>query len=116
MLSGLQLVLSGGIYIPPEILTRKELPSSAAPKQIATAQSRVSLRDLGLTERQVEVLALMMQGKSNKAICGVLHLSESTVKNHVGAILKVLRVTNRTEAVMAIVGYEGDLRPDAKYG
>jgi DNA-binding NarL/FixJ family response regulator len=116
MLSGLQLVLSGGIYIPPEILTRKELPSSPAPKQIATAQSRVSPRDLGLTERQVEVLALMMQGKSNKAICGVLHLSESTVKNHVGAILKVLRVTNRTEAVMAIVGYEGDLRPDAKYG
>jgi DNA-binding NarL/FixJ family response regulator len=114
MLSGLQLVLSGGIYIPPEIITREEPPSSPVPKQFATARSRVSPRDLGLTERQVEVLALMMQGKSNKAICGVLHLSESTVKNHVAAILKALRVTNRTEAVMAIVGHEWDSRPAVK--
>jgi FixJ family two-component response regulator len=33
------------------------------------------------------VLALMMQGKSNKAICSVLELAEPTVKNHVAAIL-----------------------------
>lgn len=114
MLSGLQLVLSGGIYIPPEILAREELPSSPASKQFATSRSHVSPRDLGLTERQVEVLALMMQGKSNKAICRALHLSESTVKNHVAAILKALRVTNRTEAVMAIVGHKWDLRPSTK--
>jgi DNA-binding NarL/FixJ family response regulator len=106
MLSGLQLVLAGGIYIPPEILAREELPSSPAPKQFATPGSHLSPRDLGLTERQVEVLALMMQGKSNKAICRLLHLSESTVKNHVAAILKALRVTNRTEAVMAIVRHK----------
>jgi DNA-binding NarL/FixJ family response regulator len=56
----------------------------------------------------------MMQGKSNKAICRVLRLSESTVKNHVGAILKSLRVTNRTEAVMAIVGRKWELPPAAK--
>jgi DNA-binding NarL/FixJ family response regulator len=114
MLSGLQLVLAGGIYIPPEILAREELPSSPAPLQFATPRSHLSPRDLGLTERQVEVLALMMQGKSNKAICRLLHLSESTVKNHVAAILKALRVTNRTEAVMAIVRHKWDLRPSTK--
>ena len=61
----------------------------------------MSAADLGLTERQMEVLALMMQGKSNKAICRVLDLAEPTVKIHVSAILKTLNAANRTEAVMA---------------
>ena len=55
----------------------------------------------GLTARQRDVLAVMMQGKSNKAICRILKLAEPTVKNHVTAILKALKVTNRTEAVIA---------------
>src|SRR5215475_8944437 len=58
------------------------------------------LLDLGLPERQMEVLALMMRGKSNKAICRVLDLAEPTVKIHVSAILKALKVANRTEAVL----------------
>jgi DNA-binding NarL/FixJ family response regulator len=100
MLSALQLVLSGGIYIPPEILTSgQRLPK---PKRSDPA-------DFGLTERQVEVLALMMRGMSNKAICRLLDLSESTVKNHVAAIFKALKVTNRTEAVMAVVEHGWDL-------
>ena len=45
-----------------------------------------------------------MQGKSNKAICRALDLAEPTVKNHVTAILKALKVTNRTEAVIAARG------------
>jgi DNA-binding NarL/FixJ family response regulator len=61
----------------------------------------VSAADLGLTERQMEVLALMMQGKSNKAICRVHDLAEPTVKIHVSATLKALKAVNRTEAVMA---------------
>jgi DNA-binding NarL/FixJ family response regulator len=43
----------------------------------------------------------MMKGKTNKAICRVLNPAEPTVKNHVTAILKALKVTNRTEAVIA---------------
>jgi len=43
----------------------------------------------------------MMQGKNNKGICRMLNLAEPTVKNHVSAILKALKVTNRTEAVIA---------------
>ena len=56
------------------------------------------------------MLALMMQGKSNKAICSVLELAEPTVKNHVAAILKALKVKNRTEAAMAVVEHGWDLR------
>jgi len=48
------------------------------------------------------VLALLRQGKSNKAIARVLGLAEPTVKNHVTAILKALKVTSRTEAVIAV--------------
>jgi DNA-binding NarL/FixJ family response regulator len=87
MISALSLVFSGGVYIPPEILPVRPKASPA---------------DLGMTERQVDVLALMMQGKSNKAICRRLDLAEPTVKNHVTAILKALGVSNRTEAVLAV--------------
>jgi DNA-binding NarL/FixJ family response regulator len=50
----------------------------------------------------MEVLALMMLGKSNKAISRILDVAEATVKHHVTAILKALKVTNRTEAVIAV--------------
>jgi DNA-binding NarL/FixJ family response regulator len=55
-----------------------------------------------LTARQHDVLALMMQGKSNKAICRVLNLAEQTVKNYVSVILKALKASNRTEAVVKV--------------
>ncbi|HEY2231334.1 MAG TPA: response regulator transcription factor [Xanthobacteraceae bacterium] len=110
MLKALQLVFAGGIYIPPEILGRGEpMASQAAPKP-----PRVSPADIGLTERQVEVLALMMQGKSNKAICRVLDLAEPTVKNHTSAILKALKVSNRTEAVIAVIKLGLELPPVAE--
>jgi DNA-binding NarL/FixJ family response regulator len=55
-----------------------------------------------LTERQQQVLALMAQGKSNKLICRELGLAEPTVKIHVSAVLKALKVKSRTEAVVLI--------------
>lgn len=116
ILSALQLVFSGGIYIPPQALSRPEPPPAAlqpaAPGGARAAQPErppVSPADLGLTERQVDVLALMMQGKSNKAICRVLNLAEPTVKNHVRAILKALKVANRTEAVIAVGALQWEL-------
>jgi len=103
MLSALQLVFAGGIYIPPEILAREDLSlPSPMLTRVAADTAPVTPTDLGLTGRQLDVLALMMQGKSNKAICRVLDLAEPTVKNHVTAILKGLRVINRTEAVIAV--------------
>lgn len=102
MLSALQLVFAGGVYIPPEILVHeKEAPH---PVSIVSSHPRpiVSPAEVGLSNRQLEVLALLMQGKSNKVICRLLQLAEPTVKNHVTAILKALKVTNRTEAVVAV--------------
>jgi len=105
MLSALQLIFAGGTYIPPEAIIRDGLtmpPDSPPPPAGGRAPVAATPADLGLTERQIDVLALMMQGKSNKAICRVLDLAEPTVKNHVTAILKALKVTNRTEAVIAV--------------
>ncbi len=101
ILNALRLVISGGIYVPPEILAREER-SHVTLRQPAGDRSQVSPADFGLTDRQLEVLALMMQGKNNKTICRMLDLAEPTVKNHVTAILKALKVSNRTEAVVAV--------------
>jgi DNA-binding NarL/FixJ family response regulator len=111
LLGALRLILAGGTYIPPEVLTRA--PAAAAPGK-PEAHKRPSPAELGLTERQVEVLALMMQGKSNKLICRALDLAEPTVKNHVSAILKALDVTNRTEAVLAVAALGWELRPPGR--
>jgi DNA-binding NarL/FixJ family response regulator len=113
MLSALRLILSGGIYIPPDILVRQAAPTRPPSNTSGTGPRPSSPRDLGLTDRQADVLALMMQGKSNKAICRTLDLAEPTVKNHVTAILKALKVTNRTEAVIAVAALGWNLRPAA---
>jgi DNA-binding NarL/FixJ family response regulator len=100
--NALRLVFAGGIYIPPEALGR----AKSKDQQPVTERS-VSPADLGFTERQMDVLALMMQGKSNKAISRILDVAEPTVKHHVTAILKALKVVNRTEAVIAVGSLAG---------
>jgi DNA-binding NarL/FixJ family response regulator len=54
-----------------------------------------------LSERQRDVLRLLVQGQSNKAIALTLSLSEATVKTHVQAVFRRLNVVNRTQAVLA---------------
>ncbi len=54
----------------------------------------------GLTEREIELLQLIAEGMSNKAIAQTLSVSENTVKYHVRNILQKLGVQNRTEAVI----------------
>jgi DNA-binding NarL/FixJ family response regulator len=99
MVQALRLVLAGGVYLPREVLRKDDgtLGDSHTPE----APLR-SPRDVGLTERQAQVLALMVQGKPNKLICRDLRLAEGTVKIHITAILKALNVANRTQAVVAV--------------
>jgi DNA-binding NarL/FixJ family response regulator len=114
MVKALELVFAGGTYIPPEILARDQPSARQCDEKQPANRPSVSPADLGLTERQVDVLSLMMQGKSNKAICRVLNLAEPTVKNHVTAILKALEVSNRTEAVIAVGKLGWKLPPTSK--
>lgn len=56
-----------------------------------------------LTRREAEVLRLMAEGKSNKAIGEQLFISEKTVKNHVSSILQKMEVDDRTQAVITSI-------------
>ncbi|OLE24273.1 MAG: DNA-binding response regulator [Catenulispora sp. 13_1_20CM_3_70_7] len=56
---------------------------------------------LGLTQRESEVLALMVAGLSNRAIAGRLTVSEETVKTHARGIYRKLDVADRSGAVAA---------------
>lgn len=93
MLGALRLVLSGGRYVPPEILAHDGSDRLDAPQ---------SLEALHLTDRQFDVLRLIVQGKSNKLICRELGLAEPTVKIHVTAVLRALKVSSRAEAIVAV--------------
>ena len=97
MVSALKLVCAGGMYLPPEVLR--------------ACRGRT---DPQFTARESQVLALMLEGKSNKRISNQLGMAETTVKNHVTAILKALGATNRTEAVVA-AGRLG-WKPDGAFG
>jgi len=98
MLQALRLVLSGGVYLPSVALAMRDA-SSGEPLRVAEG-ARTTPRELGLTARQAQVLALILQGKPNKVICRELGLAEGTVKIHVAAILRALNVSTRTQAVI----------------
>jgi DNA-binding NarL/FixJ family response regulator len=100
MMSAITLVLRGGVYLPADILrqTTTAAPDNNAP--FPSRQDPAGDSSTMLTIRQREVLQLMARGMSNKMIGRTLEVSEHTIKVHVAAILKLLKVTNRTEAVM----------------
>ncbi len=88
MMTALRLVFSGGIYVPPA------MAFSEAQVGVDTQQP------YHLTPRQLEILAVLMQGRSNKEIARCFDLAEATVKMHVTAIFKSLGVSNRTQAAL----------------
>ena len=112
MLSAVRLVLAGGVFVPQMMLSgMSHQPAGVAPAAADTAGGARSttldqLRGL-LTERQIDVLRLLSQGKPNKLIARDLGISEGTVKIHLAAIFRALDVRNRTEAVVAARGLAG---------
>ena len=103
ILSAIGLVLSGGVFVPPQLINRTEhsLDKLAETASESTRSTLPERPETSLTKRQIEVLQLMGEGKSNKEIARQLNLSDNTVKIHVTAILRSFRVTNRTKAVLA---------------
>ena len=103
MVSAINIVVSGGIYIPPEILTKPIISETKNNSTHISAHPFLAIEEVAseyqLTQRQREVLKEMGKGFSNKEIARELNMSPSTVKVHVAAILKELKAKNRTIAV-----------------
>lgn len=97
MIDALRLVLGGGMYVPPLMLSAMGSGSEPAPQP---AQRNEQRAPEALTDRQIEVLALLATGKSNKLIARELGLSEKTVKAHITAVFRLLGVVNRTQAAL----------------
>jgi two-component system, NarL family, response regulator len=83
MLAAIRIVHAGGKHIPPAVAAK-----------LAEQISRVEL-----TSRELEVLGLMAEGKSNREIAAALFIVEGTVKTHVTNILLKLSAQDRTQAV-----------------
>jgi two-component system, NarL family, nitrate/nitrite response regulator NarL len=95
LLSAIKLVMNGQLYLPPLILSGLAAPSTEP------VHGRPVVDQAALTRRQTDVLRLLADGQSNKAIGLKLGLSEKTVKAHVTAIFKTLKVFSRVQAVAA---------------
>jgi len=117
MVQAIRLVLAGGQYLPPLLLSPRPqlIDAPAAPEETEQAQPEHALqsRDVHLTQRQQEVLGLLADGLSNKLIAKKLGLTVGTVKSHMVQIFQVLGVRNRTAAVVAAQRFRPRQRPPA---
>ncbi len=88
LINALRTILDGGSYMPAAVVAAMRETHGDSPRS-------------ELTSRQLRVLDLLAQGLSNKLIARALDISEITVKAHVSAIFRKLRVTNRVQAGLA---------------
>lgn len=109
ILNAIKLVFSGGVYIPSQMLEE-----TRSPRLVDDPAGRDSFKGIGLTDRQIEVLALLMKGRSNKVIARTLNMAVPTVKNHITAVLKTLGVASRTEAIIKVGKMGWELPPKSE--
>jgi len=88
--NALQLVLDGDCYVPAFLMAQAPAPAPVLP-----------LPGEALTERQRDVLRMLIDGRANKEIARGLGLAEPTVKAHLVNIFRILGVKNRAQAVLA---------------
>jgi DNA-binding NarL/FixJ family response regulator len=109
LVDAVRVVATGGAYIHPKVtgklieeFRRLSEQEGASERSYSSDDSHTIDPNIieSLTRREREVLQLMAEGKSNRAIGEFLFISEKTVKNHVSSILQKLNVQDRTQAVV----------------
>jgi DNA-binding NarL/FixJ family response regulator len=93
MLRAVRAVAHGESLLDPTVAQKMMRQFTTQPKK------QVSLLDT-LTPRELEVLVLIAEGRSNKEIAGELTISQKTVKNHINNIFSKLHVYDRTQAML----------------
>ncbi|AMM95101.1 response regulator transcription factor [Peribacillus simplex] len=108
LIDAVRVVAEGGSYLHPKVTHNlvKEYRRLAAEEgadrdSVHAIEIRRPLHLL--TRRECEVLQLLADGKSNRAIGETLYISEKTVKNHVSNILQKMNVNDRTQAVVLAI-------------
>lgn len=107
LIEAIKVVHEGGSYLHPKV-THNLVQEY---RRLSNDDSKgVSLNDIEykkplhlLTRRECQVLQLLADGKSNRAIAEELIISEKTVKNHVSNILQKMNVNDRTQAVVKAI-------------
>jgi DNA-binding NarL/FixJ family response regulator len=109
-IAALNVVLAGGTFAPATAFQtdghaldgRNSQPDEAERKQDLERARIAAGEDIGITPREVAVLACLLRGRSNKLIARELNMSEGTVKVHVRHLMWKLQASNRTQlAVLA---------------
>jgi DNA-binding NarL/FixJ family response regulator len=109
--TAIKAVQSGAIYVPASMADLSGTEDEPAPLLTRATAPRTSSAGSGphLTPRQAQVLALVVEGLSNKEIARELKLGEGTVKVHMAALFRALGVTSRAGAAAAATRM---LKPD----
>ena len=89
LIQAIREVAQGNSYMTPRI----------SAEILKVIRNRNHLKQMGLTQRELELVKLMAEGLNNREIARQLKIKERTVANHIGNILFKLNAKNRTEAV-----------------
>lgn len=103
LIHAVRVVAEGQALLSPQIT--RTLIADYAGRPAAVRQEKTLLN--ALTERELDVMALVARGCSNSEIAAQLHLAEQTVKTHVSRILGKLHLRDRTQIV--VTAYESGL-------
>jgi DNA-binding NarL/FixJ family response regulator len=99
LVSGVRAAAAGESSISPRIATKV----LARLRRDATEREENARTHTGLSEREIEVLRLLAEGKGNAEIAAELFISPKTVKNHIASILMKLQIENRIQAAVYAV-------------
>ncbi|MEN1967329.1 response regulator transcription factor [Lentibacillus sp. N15] len=107
LIEAIKVVGEGGSYLHPKVTHNlvREYRRLAHENVLGIAEYGIEYRKPLhlLTKRECEVLQLLAEGKSNRAVSESLYISEKTVKNHVSNILQKMNVNDRTQAVVSAI-------------
>lgn len=106
-IKSIELVMMGGMVFPPAFLTStldaEERDADDAPAPQDGDPAAVQADDglaRQLSPREISILQCLIEGDSNKCIARKINIAEATVKVHIKAILRKIRVQNRTQAAI----------------
>jgi two-component system nitrate/nitrite response regulator NarL len=99
----LELAQSGTTVMPRDAVLSASAPIADTPAEFPEAMP-------SLSQREIQIIDLLCQGKGNKSIANFIGIAEATVKVHVKSVLRKLRLNNRTQAALWGAKHLGLLR------